>query len=447
MKGRQAPLLREFRARFNPSAGALFRAMKLRALMTSLLFTTASPGAEATGTGVAVSTNALGLDLYRLTAAEPGNLLLSPYSIQSALCMTLGGAGGKTREEMAKVLHVGADSGKVAGEFAALRVALEKAVTDSEKQAKEMKQYGGSMEPLKLRVANRLFGRDGYPFRGEFLKQTQDVWQAPLETVAFAKKPEAARKHINGWVEDQTAKRIVDLIPPGGVNETTRLVLVNALYFKAAWENDFSERVTKPLPFFVPGGSPANVPTMFQQRRMGYKKESGYSAVTITYTGHALHFLIILPDAKEGLPAVEKALTADKLTALSKLPSDQEVMLYLPKFKLQPPTLPLAKPLRALGMKTAFDDPPGSADFSGMAPRTPDEYLMISDVYHKTFMALDEKGTEAAAATAVAMKAGSAMMKEKPKPVEFRADHPFLFAIQHRESGVCLFLGRMSDPR
>jgi serpin B len=328
-----------------------------------------------------------------------------------------------------------------------LRRALEKAATDSEKRAAEEKKYGGSFEPLQLRVANRLFGRTGYPFHAEFLQRTLDQWQAPLETASFDKDAEAARKHINGWVEDQTAKRIVDLIPTGGVDTSTRLVLVNALYFKAAWGDDFSEAATKPLPFFASGKTAVNVPTMYQKKHHGYLKAKGYAAATVPYTGYALQFLIILPDAKDGLAAIEKELTAEQLTKLSKLPTGEEVELYLPKFKIQPPTLQLAKHLQSLGMKSAFDNPPGSADFSRMAPRSPQEYLTISEVFHKTFMALDEKGTEAAAATAVSMRAGSAAPREKPKPVEFRVDHPFLFAIQHRESGTCLFLGRVNDPR
>jgi len=401
-----------------------------------------------TATPAAAATNTFGVELYRIEAAtQKGNVLLSPFSIHTALTMTLGGADGKTRDEMARVLHLGSDPDSAPEQFTALRQSLGKAAADSQKQAQDAKKYGGSFEPLQLRVANRLFGREGYPFHADFLKRTQEQWLAPLETTPFDKDAEAARKHINDWVEQQTAKRIVNLIPSGGVDAGTRLVLVNALYFKAAWNEEFFARSTKPLPFYIAGKAPATVPTMYQQKEFGYYKTPGYAALTIPYTGNELHFLIILPDAKDGLAALEKQLTADQLFELSKLHSDTDVQLYLPKFKIEPPTLPLAKHLKSLGMKTAFDDPPGSADFSRMAPRTPMEYLFISQVFHKTFIALDEKGTEAAAATAVPMAAGGAAPGEKPKPVEFRADHPFLFAIQHRESGTCLFLGRVNDPR
>jgi serpin B len=421
--------------------------MKPGTLTLLSLFLTAMSSSAQTSIP-ANATNALGLDLYRIeAAAQTGNVLLSPYSIQSALTMTLGGADGKTREEMARVLHLGAEADKAPEQFATLRQEMEKAAVESQKRAEEVKKYGGSFEPVQFRVANRLFGRDSYPFHADFLKRTQDQWLAPLEKTAFGKDPEAARKHINEWVEEQTAKRIVNLIPSGGVDAGTRMVLVNALYFKAAWGEDFHKESTKPLPFFAGGKTSVNVSTMYQQRHHGYTKESGYAAVTLPYTGYEMQFLIILPDAKDGLADVAKKLTAEQLTKLSKLPHDREVQIYLPKFKIEPPTLPLADHLKSLGMKTAFDEPPGSADFSRMAPRSPQEYLFISEVFHKTFLALDEKGTEAAAATAVAMAAGAAAPLKKPEPVEFRVDHPFLFAIQHRESGMCLFLGRVNDPR
>jgi len=167
--------------------------------------------------------------------------------------------------------------------------------------------------------------------------------------------------------------------------------------------------------------------------------------VSLPYTGYGLQFLILLPDAKDGLPAFEKNINAGQFAKLCKLPDEREVQIYLPKFKIEPAAVDLTGHLQSLGMKTAFDVPAGSADFSGMAPRTPKEYLSISGVFHKTFLALDEKGTEAAAATAVPTYGASDRVP--PKPIEVCVDHPFLFAIQHRESGLCLFLGRVNDPR
>src|SRR5687768_6789451 len=193
-----------------------FAAMKIPALLFTVMFAPMLSAAELFPPAEAA--NALGLDLYRLEGAKsPGNLILSPYSIQSALCMTLGGADGVTKEEMARVLHLDGKSDAAPGELAALRQALEKAAETSAKQAAQAKKYGGSFEPLQLRVANRLFGRTGYPFHPDFLKSTETLWRAPLEAIDFG-KAEAARTHINGWVEQQTEKRIRDLIPKGGVN-------------------------------------------------------------------------------------------------------------------------------------------------------------------------------------------------------------------------------------
>jgi len=418
--------------------------MKMRSLLTSLLSSVALAHADI-ATPVA-ATNALGLDLYRLESQkQQGNLLLSPYSIQSALGMTLGGADGVTKAEMARVLHL-AKPDLAGGDFAELRALLEKAAEDSARMAVQAKKHGGKFEPLQLRVANRLFGDANAAFRRGFLERTRTEWAAPLEQLSFS-RPDRARMKINTWVEGQTQDRIKDLIPEGGVNEATRLVLVNALYFKAAWKDEFSEALTANLPFHINGGQPQPVATMYQQVNYGYAKEAGFTAVTLPYTGMALQLLLVVPDVPDGLPLVERKLTAEKLGKLSRLSMAREVKLWLPRFKLTPGTLPLADHLKALGMKTAFDVPPGSANFSRMAPRTPEDYLAISEVFHKTFMELNEHGTEAAAATAVAMVPLSAPLQEPEKPVEVRVDRPVLFAIQHRETGVCLFLGRMTDPR
>lgn len=267
-----------------------------------------------------------------------------------------------------------------------------------------------------------------------------------MELMNFMKDHDGSRREINGWVEKQTQKRIRDLIPQRGLSADTRLVLVNALYFKAAWQSDFKVQATAPMPFHANGAkSTVQVPTMGKQQHMQYLKGSGFQAVTLPYAGNDLHFLLIVPDDINGVSDVEKKLTPETLLACAKA-EYREVSLHLPKFKITPPTVPLGEVLQKMGMTTAFDKPAGSADFDAMAPKKPDDYLCISEVFHKTFIELDEKGTEAAAATAVAMmRAGSAAPTQKP--IELKADRPFLFAIQHAASGACLFFGRVSDPR
>jgi serpin B len=185
---------------------------------------------------------------------------------------------------------------------------------------------------------------------------------------------------------------------------------------------------------------------MRKTAQFGYAKREGFTAVSVPYVGEDLQFLILLPDELDGLRALEAKLSADVVAQCAKLETE-DVNLHLPKFKIEPPTIALAEKLQALGMKSAFDIPRGSADFDKMAARKPNDYLYISNVFHKTFIAVDEKGTEAAAATAVVMMRATAIARPKPPAVEVKVDHPFVYAIQHVPSGVCLFLGRVTDPR
>jgi len=208
----------------------------------------------------------------------------------------------------------------------------------------------------------------------------------------------------------------------------------------------FEKAATQARPFHVGGAEAKDVPAMSQTANFGYAKRDGFAALTLPYLGRDLQLLILLPDDRSGLDALMKEVTADVLRDCAKMEA-RRIELYLPRFRIEGGTLPLAKMLQALGMKTAFDQPPQSANFDRIAPRKPDDYLAISKIFHKTFLALDEEGTEAAAATAVVMLAPLAAMPIEKPPLVVRVDHPFLFAIQHRESGACLFLGRVVDPR
>ena len=404
-------------------------------------FSAAADGPSAAAQAV----NALGLELLAKGTEAKDNALLSPYSIQTALAMTYAGAAGKTQAEMAKVLHYQADETALHQSFASLHQALEEVAKSTAEQAENAKKFGGPGEPILLTVANRLFGQQGYEFRQPFKDLVKDTYHAPFQAMDFIGGADRERVKINGWVEEQTKKRIRDLIPAGGLDRDTRLVLVNAIYMKAPWAAQFEPAATQPLPFQVKGGEAVKVPTMFRRAHMGYGKRDGYQVITVPYAGGEMQLLVLLPDAKDGLASMEAKLTPEVLVACAN-PGAAELKLYLPKFKLEPPLFKLGKVLQALGMKSAFDLPKGSANFDRMAPRKPDDYLYISEVFHKTFLALDEKGTEAAAATAVVMARAMAML-QKPQPVEVRVDHPFLFAIQHRPSGACLFIGRVTDPR
>ncbi|MEY2467230.1 MAG: hypothetical protein QOD03_1751 [Verrucomicrobiota bacterium] len=420
--------------------------MKFSILLLLILPTTASLFAAEPTSTAATASNALGVDLLHKTARPDANALISPYSIQSALAMTYAGADGATREEMMAVLHYPTNDTELHHSFTTLQKELDGIMQRSAEAAEEMKRYGATNDPITLTVANRLFGQQGYEFRSAFLSLVKENYGAPLEPMDFRKDAAGATKHINDWVEQQTRQRIRNLIPDGALSRITRLVLVNAIYLKAPWAEKFHEEATKRQPFHIDGGATVNVPTIMEQQKLSYAKRDGFSVVVIPYSDWNIQFVILLPDKTNGLAALENKLNPGLLAQCANLPS-REIILYLPKFKLEPPMIPLSKQLQELGMKTAFDKPQGSANFDRMAPRRLDDYLYISEVFHKTFLNLDENGTEATAATAVMMDDATGIPSPKPKPIEVHVDHPFIFAIQHRPSGACLFLGRVTDPR
>jgi serpin B len=394
----------------------------------------------------AKATNQLGVDLHLQLARGDDNLCLSPYSIESALVMTFAGADGETRMEMARVLHFPNDGDAIHSSFSSLQRSLGEMSEKTAKIAEQSKKHSGPSEPITLSIANHLFAQSGYDFRDPFRDLVKKFYGAPFETLDFKKDPEAARAHINKWVAEQTRDKIRDLIPQGGIKELTRLILANALYLKAPWAWEFKDALTKPRPFHVRGGAEVDVLTMNNQKMYGYAKRDGFTAVSLPYSGSELQFLVLIPDEISGLNNLESKLNAELLSQCAKLQL-QDVNLELPKFKIEPPTIPLADNLKALGMKTAFDDPQGSANFDKMSPRRPDKYLAISNVFHKTFIAVDEKGTEAAAATAVVMMELTARFEKPKEPIHVKVDRPFLYAIQHVPSGACLFIGRVTDPR
>ncbi|HEX4639252.1 MAG TPA: serpin family protein [Chthoniobacterales bacterium] len=392
------------------------------------------------------ATNQIGVDLYKRLARGDENLCVSPYSIESALAMTFAGADGETKREMARVLHFPNDGDAIHASFTALQDSLAEMATKTAKIAEQSKKKSGPSEPITLSIANHLFAQSGYEFRDPFQALVKKFYGAPFETIAFKANPEAARAHINKWVADQTRDKIRDLIPQGGIKELTRLVLANAIYFKAPWGSEFNAAMTKPKPFHIRGGAPVDVPMMEQQKPFRFAKGDGFTTVAIPYSGSELQFVILMPDEVNGLAKLESGLSAEILKRCATFET-QDVDLELPKFKFAAPTIALKENLETLGMKTAFDDPPGSANFDRISPRRPDKYLAISNVFHKTFIAVDEKGTEAAAATAVVMMEVTARFEKPKEPIHVKVDRPFVYAIQHVPSGTCLFIGRVTDPR
>jgi serpin B len=368
--------------------------------------------------------DAFGLDLYRAVATGQTNVVFSPASITLALAMARAGARGQTAAEMDAVMHAVASD-----DHAGWLNALDQALTA---RSGTFKDESGQDLPVALRIANAPFAQQGMPLEKAYLEALAARYGGGLRLVDYVAQTEKARALINAWVDAQTEHRIPELLVPGVLTPLTRLALVNAIYLKAPWQTPFSADATKVGTFTRADGSTVQVPLMATTASLRYASGEGWRAVEIPYIGRSLAMTVILPD---NLAGFEETLTADAFAAITGALTEAQVALAFPKFGIETKA-ELGPILAALGMPSAFDD---RADFSGI---TTAEQLLISNVIHQANIDVDEKGTEAAAATAVVMRA-TAMPAE---PVAFRADRPFLFALRDVPTGAILFLGRVGDP-
>lgn len=358
--------------------------------------------------------NRFALDLYGKLREKPGNLFFSPYSIHAALGMTADGAGGTTRDQMMKVLHLPGERDKAlaAGDLGRF--------------------YAAGGRDYELSVANALWGQKGFPWRPEFLARQKERFGAGFSEADFRADPEAERVRINGWVEEKTRDRIQELLKPGVVDRQTTMVLANAIYFKGRWAEQFDKTKTRDGEFHLADDKTVTAPLMHHSGTYRHGHFDGAKVLEMPYQGGDLSMVVVLPQEPDGLPAVEKRLTADLLSKwIAGLQQVEHFDVTLPRFKMTWDA-ELSTPLKALGMTEAFG---GGADFTGMAETSPGS---ISAVVHKAFVDVNEEGTEAAAATAVVMRASA--------PSGFRADRPFLFLIRDVKHGTILFLGRLTDP-
>jgi serpin B len=360
------------------------------------------------------------LDLYAKLRDADSNLFFSPYSISTALAMTYGGAEGSTASQMAGALHFGLGREQLHSGFAELEAKLD-----------EVQKKGD----IQLYVANSLWPQKDYPFRGEYLSLMKTRYGVSITPVDYVKAYEEARRIINKWVEERTNEKIKDIIRPNDLDPATVLVLVNAIYFKGDWASQFSEDQTHTAEFTLPGGEKKNVAMMEQEGRFGYREMEDAQVLELPYVGEQLSMFIVLPRDADGLSDIEDVLTENNLRSwISQLPRTT-VRVYLPRFKVTWGTFELNESLQALGMRDAFVS--GRADFSGMDGT---KRLFIGRVLHKASIEVNEKGAEAAAATAVVT------MRAPARTPTFRADHPFLLLICDNSTGSILFLGRIVDP-
>ena len=374
----------------------------------------------------AAAVNAFANDLHAaLIAGDPtANLVFSPASIALALAMTSAGAKGDTLSEMHQVLHLteGDASHRSMNGLSALLESLNQTVDNTA-------EGGEGVSEVQLNIANSLWGQAGLAFEQAFLDLLAAEYGAGLETVDYRANPEGARELINAWVADQTKDRIPQLLAAGTITPDSRLTLVNAIYLKANWMNAFSEGMTADEPFTTASGATVTVPMMHRTDEFGYAEGEGWRAVDVPYVFGSLSLTAMV-----GTDDTSLSPTGDEV--FESLAS-RKVSLGMPRFDIETSTS-LADVLGALGMPTAFSD---AADFSGM---TGDESLTIGDVIHQANITTDEKGTEAAAATAVVMVATAA--PAETEPVVFTLDRPFTFWLRERSTNAIVFMGRVTDP-
>ena len=378
----------------------------------------AEPGLEK----IAEGNNEFAVEMYRKLAAPGKNLFISPLSIGTAFAMTIAGARGATRDEIERVLRFKASGDELARSWSGL-------LADLDERAKTGK--------LQWNAANRIWIEKKFSLGKDFVKTMNKSYDAAISQVDFSGDPEGARGDINDWVAKETKNKITGLVPGGAVTSATSLVLANAVYFLGSWERPFDEKSTTQAEFFISPVKKAMVPMMKNTGPYRFAEYDDLSAIALPYksenaAGGSLSMLVLLPKRATGLAGIEKKLSAAALARWTAGMSKHEVALELPRFEVTS-FAGLSEHLKEMGMKTAFSP---DADFSGIAPN-----LCIGEAFHKAYVSVNEKGTEAAAATAILM-----VKANGGKKLSFRADHPFLFAIRDDRTGAILFIGRVVDP-
>lgn len=366
---------------------------------------------------VVASSNTFALELFDVIREEEGNIFLSPYSIATALAMTYAGAAGSTATEMAEVLRIQLSAEDAHPAFGDLVESLDR---------------GSESGNYELSVANALWPQTGYTFLESYLSIPKDHYDAMLEELDYAGATEAARLRINAWVEEKTKEKIKGLLHEGDLDAATSLVLTNAIYFKGFWASQFNPEHTRTRPFTLIGGTEVLVPMMYQKAPFKYASLEQLKVLEMPYQGDDLSMIILLPDETDGIGKLEGQLSDESLARWTGAMREIRLEVMFPKFSMSS-RFDLSEVLSGMGMPSAFT--PG-ADFSKM---TGARGLYIDKVIHQAFVDVDEKGTEAAAATAVIMTKSASINR-------FVANHPFLLLIRDNVTGSILFMGRVTDP-
>jgi serpin B len=365
--------------------------------------------------------NQFAFDFYRnLNAHEKGkNIFVSPFSVSSALAMAYEGSSGNTRKQIASVFHFDMPDAKRQADFSKLL----------------LETVAGPGKHYKLEVANALWGQKNFHFDPAFAHTIDKFYGGGFNQVDYAGDKPGSIKKINSWVESKTAGKIQNLIHPDDINQLTRLVITNAIYFKGDWASPFMKSDTKDEPFHLGDGKTVQTPMMQQTGRFRFVRENGMAAIELPYLDNDLSMIVLLPDGNA--EQLGESLSLEQVRQLAVDMYSQEVNVLLPRFKFDTRYL-VGGNLAAMGMPDAFDQ--GLADFTGM---TGSKDLYISSVIHQAMIDVNEKGSEAAAATAVVM-----MTKSMPvsKTERLCADRPFIFMIIHNGTGSILFMGRVSNP-
>jgi serpin B len=397
--------------------------------------------------GAATANNAFAFDLYAhvlASQATPGNTLTSPISASLALTMTYAGAQGQTATEMATALHYGAAAGAIFdgqnGLSQALASRAASALTAGQQVAQNSGQPAPSQDDFQLQVVNSVWGEQTYSWAQPFLTTLAKSYGTGVYVEDFIHQWDPARQAINAWVSTETNDKINDLLTPGSLDDTTRLVLVNAIHLKLPWASPFQVSATAAASFTRADGTSVSTPFMNQTEGLPYSDDGTAQIVALPLVGGQVAVVIALPHGD--LATYEASLTAATPGALAQPATTASIALSLPKLTFTSPTFSLAKPLQAMGMVQAFN--PQTANFTGMCPTTPDgDNLYVGDVLQKAMVAMEETGVEAAAATAVIV-AGSSV--SEPTPVPMVLNRPFVLAIVDVPTGALLFLGHVEDP-